>query len=214
MNLSYVIVLFGLSTLIHESPAATTLNYLDEQPTEDEWEYSIATAVYVVRNGFDYVNPTVTADRDWLHLEARYNYEALRTGSIWFGYNFTLGNELVLEITPKAGAVFGDISGFAPGYNLTINYKWFELFTDGEYFIDVGARQNNFFYTWTELSAAPADWVRLGVVIDRTKTLGADLDIRRGPLLGFSYKNVDFTTYWLEPGSSRSAFIFSVTLNF
>ncbi len=38
--------------------------------------------------------------------------------------------------------------------------------------------------------------------------------IRRGPLIGFKYKKVDLTTYWLSPGTRDGTFIFSVTVNF
>jgi len=181
---------------------------------EDEWEYALSVATYFVRNDREYVNPGFTADRGWVHLEARYNYEALKTGSLWLGYNFTFGDKLVLEATPMLGAVFGDLTGAAPGYTLSLTYKWLTFYTQGEYFIDAKAQENNFFYTWTELSAAPASWVRLGLVIDRTKAFGSTFDIRRGPLVGFTYKNFDVTTYWLDPGSNNSAVIFSVTINF
>ena len=55
------------------------------------------------------MQPTFTADRDWLHLEARYNYEALDTGSAWVGYNFSGGETLAWEFTPMIGGVFGDM---------------------------------------------------------------------------------------------------------
>ena len=58
------------------------------------------------------------------------------------------------------------------------------------------------------------EWCRVGLVVDRTKALGTSIDIRRGPLLGFTYKKFDFTAYWLSPGSNNSTFIFSVTMNF
>ena len=102
------------------------------------------------------------------------------------------------------GGVFGDITGFAPGYTVSLSYWKLELFTQGEYFIDAANSEGNFFYTWSELSLAPVDWFRFGIVIDRTKAFGSELDIRRGPLIGVKYKNIDFTTYWLDPGS-RSA---------
>ena len=79
------------------------------------------------------------------------------------------------------GGVFGDSTGIAPGYTLSLSYKWIELFTQGEYFIDAATRDSNFFYTWTELSAAPVEWLRLGLVIDRTKAFGSDFEVRRGP---------------------------------
>jgi len=50
-----------------------------------------------------YVSPDFSADRGWLHLEARYNNEALETGSLWAGYNFSVGKKLVLNATPMVG---------------------------------------------------------------------------------------------------------------
>jgi hypothetical protein len=110
--------------------------------------------------------------------------------------------------------VFGDITGIAPGYSLSLGYEQIEFFTQGEYFFDAGTRSGNFFYSWSELSCAPVTWFRAGIVIDRTKALGSNFEVRRGPLVGFRYKKIDFTTYWLSPGSRDSTFIFTVALNF
>ena len=41
------------------------------------------------------MNPTFPADRKWLHREARYNNENLRTGFLWVGYNFSTGKKWV-----------------------------------------------------------------------------------------------------------------------
>src|SRR4029079_17817660 len=141
-----------------------------------------------------------------------YNYEAIKTGSLWLGYNFSFGKKLALEATPMFGGVFGDITGIAPGYTISISYEPFEFFTQGEYFFDAGNRSGNFFYTWSELSCAPVTWFRAGIVIDRTRALGSNFEIRRGPLVGFRYKKIDFTTYWLSPGSLDSTVIFTVTI--
>jgi hypothetical protein len=84
----------------------------------------------------------------------------------------------------------------------------------GHNFIDATKSSENFFYNWSELSCSTASWFRVGLVLDRTKTLGSDLEIRRGPLLGFRYKKVDFTTYWLSPGSRESTFVFGLTVEF
>ena len=79
------------------------------------WSFAASAYTYVVPDDHDYVQPTVTADRGWLHLEARYNYEALDTGSAWVGYNFSGGETLAWEFTPMIGGVFGDTTGIAPG---------------------------------------------------------------------------------------------------
>jgi hypothetical protein len=144
-------------------------------------------------------------------LEARYNYEALKTDSVWLGYNFSTGKKLELQVTPMLGGVFGDISGIAPGYAISLHYKMVELSTQAEYFFDAGNRSNDFFYSWSELSASPADWFRMGVVVERTQASG-NSDVRRGPLVGFKYKNIDLTTYWLKPGSGEATFVFAVTI--
>ena len=80
------------------------------------WSFSASAYTYFVPDDREYVQPTFTADRDWLHLEARYNYEALDTGSVWVGYNFSGGEKLAWEFTPMLGGVFGDTNGIAPGY--------------------------------------------------------------------------------------------------
>jgi len=44
------------------------------------WSFSLTADGYVVPHSAFFISPTVTADREWLHLEARYNYENQQTG--------------------------------------------------------------------------------------------------------------------------------------
>jgi len=185
----------------------------DTERDETQWEFSLSTFTYLAQHARDYTNPNFVADREWLHLETRYNYEALKTGSVWLGYNVSTGTKLRFEVTPMLGGVFKNLTGIAPGYAITISYKTIELSTQAEYFFDIARRANDFFYSWSELSAAPTDWFRMGVVIERTQASG-NSDVRRGPLIGFKYKDVDLTTYWLRPGSSEATFVFAVTVRF
>ena len=217
MNLQGAVLAAAMASVVSVSLGGTETNILPDvadETAEDEWECSLSISTYLVQNGRDYANPILVADRDWLHLEARYNYEAIKTGSLWLGYNFSFGKKLAFEGAPMLGGVFGDITGIAPGYTISISYEPIEFFTQGEYFFDAGNRSENFFYTWSELSCAPVSWFRAGIVVDRTRALGSNFDIRRGPLVGFKYKKVDFTTYWLSPGSRDATFIFTVALNF
>ena len=147
----------------------------------------------------DYAQPTVAFDREWLHLEARYNYEGLDTGSAWVGYNFSGGEKLAWAFTPMIGGVFGNTTGIAPGYKGSLSWGKLELYTEGEYVFDPGDSSENFFYTWSEFSLAPVDWFRVGLVIQRTKLYETDFDIQRGFLAGVSFKRVDFTTYLFNP---------------
>src|SRR5436190_3578366 len=79
------------------------------------WSFSASASTYFVPDDHNYVQPTVRADRGRLHLEARYNYEGLDTGSAWVGCNFSGGKKLTWELTRMLGGVFGDTTGIAPG---------------------------------------------------------------------------------------------------
>ena len=72
-------------------------------PAEGEkWEFSFEAYSFTVPDDHSYVQPVFAADRDWLHLEARYNYEAIDTASVWAGWNFEFGDEVSFEVTQGA----------------------------------------------------------------------------------------------------------------
>ena len=160
------------------------------------------------------MNPNFTADRGWFHLEGRYNYEAFKAGSLWVGRNFKAGEKLGLAVTPMVGGVFGDLTGIALGYNLSLSYAKVELSSQCEYVFDTQDRSGNFFYTWSELSYSPLDWFRAGLVVQRTKVYKTDLNIQRGLLAGFSYKKLDFTTYVFNFGWTDPTVVLAVGVNF
>ncbi len=180
----------------------------------NQWSFTASVYGYLVPESRDYVNPNFTADRDWLHLEARYNYEALETGSLWVGYNLSFGDKLVFEFAPMLGGVFGNLTGIAPGYTFTLSYKRITLASQGEYVVDTGDSSESFFYTWSELSYAPVDWFRAGVAIQRTKAYKSELDIQRGLLVGASYKRVDLTVYVFNLGWTDATVVLAMGFNF
>ncbi len=81
---------------------------------------SLSQYGYIVPHDRSYALPTFTADSKQLHFGARYNYEDKETGSLWFGYNFSAGDKLALEVTPMIGGVFGNTAGIAPGYKASL----------------------------------------------------------------------------------------------
>lgn len=184
------------------------------EETDKAWSFSASAYTYIVPDSREYVQPTFTADHGWLHLEARYNYEDLNTGSLWFGYNFSGGEKLAWEITPMLGGVFGDTSGVAPGYKGSLSWWKLELYSEGEYVFDTGDSSESFFYNWSELTLAPLDWFRFGLVTQRTRVYKTDREIQRGLLAGFSYKRVDLTGYVFNPDDSKPTFVIAVALNF
>ena len=81
----------------------------------ESWQYSLTLDGYLPSSGEAYATPTFTVDHKWLRLEAHYNNEDLRTGSLWVGYNFAWGEKWQFEVTPMIGGVFGRTNGIAPG---------------------------------------------------------------------------------------------------
>ena len=148
-------------------------------------------------------NPAATADHGKLHLEARYQWEDWRTGSVWVGRNFDFGNELAVTFTPMAGAVFGLINGVAPGYVMEAEWRSLYLYSSMEYFIDPSDAESNFAYTWNELSV-DLNVVSVGLVAQRLRPFDSELDLQRGFLVMREQGDLLFGFYvfnlgWTEP---------------
>ncbi len=218
--IAFAVVFGGANALAQEalktrdSKATSTPPALIEETDEKAWSFSASATTYIVPDFQEYVQPTFTADRGWLHLEARYNYENLKTGSAWIGYNFSGGKKLEWEFTPMLGGVFGDTAGIAPGYKLSLTYWKFEFSSEGEWVFDLRDSEGSFFYNWAELSVSPVDWFRFGLVGQRTRAYQTDVDIQRGLLVGFSYKEIHFTTYVFNLDLDEQTWAFSVGVSF
>lgn len=172
---------------------------VDASSPNEQWTAAASVYVYFPPEGGDFLQPTLTADHDWLHLEARYNYESLDTGSVWFGYNLSGGRQVEWKFSPMLGAVFGKISGVAPGYSGSLSWQALELYTEGEYVIDTTNSSASYFYNWSELSLGLFDRLRIGVVVQHTHVYQSAHEIQRGVLAGLSYQRVDLTAYFFNP---------------
>jgi hypothetical protein len=181
---------------------------------EKAWSFSASAYTYVLPDDPDYVQPTIAADHGWLHLEGRFNYEDLDTGSAWFGYNFSVGETITLEFTPMVGAVFGNTTGIAPGYKGSLGWGKLDLSSETEYVIDTGSSADSFLYTWSELGLTPVDWCRFGLVVQRSKAYKTEFDIQRGFFAGISYNRVDVTAYVFNPDASRPIIVVGVGVSF
>lgn len=205
-----VVVLAALAILLAGGTARA------QAPAEagKAWSFSAAASIYALPDEPDYVQPAIAADRGWLHLEGRYNYEDRDTGSAWLGYNVSVGETVTLELTPMIGAVFGNTDGVAPGYKGSLGWRRLQLYSETEFVIDTRSSADSFLYTWSELEVAPADWCRFGLVAQRTKVYQTEFDIQRGFFVGVSYKGAAVTTYVFNPDAGRPIVVVGFTLSF
>jgi len=170
-----------------------------QESDSKRWSFEADANFYLIPNDF-FILPVVRADKKKLHLEARYNYEDRETFSAWAGINLSGGNALEYSITPMIGGVVGLSNGFAPGFEATLSYKKLELYSETEAFVDTNVRENNFLYTWTDLSYAPVDWLWFGISAQRTRLYQTDLDLQRGLLIGAGKERWEITGYLFNLG--------------
>ena len=212
---SIALVTLGLlSSAGAQSLSTNAPSELSNAESEKSWSFLASAYGYIVPESRDYVNLNFSADHHWLHLEGRYNYEAVDSGSIWAGYNFSFGEKLAVGFTPMVGGVFGSLTGVAPGYNFSLGWKRLLLSSQSEYFIDSEESSGNYFYTWSELSWSPWEWLRVGYAAQRTKAYQSSLDIQRGFLAGVIYRRIDFTTYVFNLGWTDPTVVLALGFNF
>ena len=208
---------FGLAALLALVAAAAIAQEEAAAGGSEEapaWEVEASIYAYFPPDDRHYGQPTVIANRDWLHLEGRYNYEAFHTESFWVGWNFGFGEELRLDATLMAGGVFGDTRGAAPGYELTLSWRRFELYSEGEYVIDARDSANNFFYNWAQLGYSPVEGLAVGLASQRTRAYHTGLDVQRGFFVGYSHEHVRLTAYVFNPGWETPTVVASLAVSF
>jgi hypothetical protein len=202
-------LLFGAAVTLNAQQASPPAS-----PEKEAWAFNASIYGYFPPEDFHYAQPTVTADRGALHLEARYNYEAPKSGSAWVGWNLETGKELTLNATLMAGGVVGDLRGVGPGYELTLAWKSFELYSEGEYVIDTSDSSGNFFYNWAQLGWSPVTWLSVGLVSQRTRLYHTGLDVQRGLFVGFTYKTLSLNVYVFNPGWETPTVVTSLAVSF
>jgi hypothetical protein len=182
--------------------------------SETAWEFGLSGALYVLPDEEDFVQPTLRADRGMLHLETRYNYEDRDSVSFFAGANFEFGDNLKLALTPMLGGLAGNTEGIIPALEADFTAGIFGAYAEAEYVFDLGDSSSKYFYMWSELSLWPTEWLRAGVVTQRTRVYKTERDIQRGLLLGFSFKRLEGTVYFFNPGSDDHFTVVSLGVSF
>jgi len=186
-----------------------------EPPGQSEtWSGRGLASFYALPDAANYLQPTAVADRDALHLELRYNYEAQNSVSGFVGRNVAFGTAVVLRMTPMLGAVVGDTTGIVPALELDLAWNRLEFYTEGEFVIDVTHPSDRFLYSWSETSVWITNRIRTGVVTQRTRAYRAGRDIQPGLLLGATMAKFEAAVYFFKPNSDDRFFVTSIGVTF
>ena len=171
------------------------------------WEFAITAYPTIVRGGENYTSAIAVADRGPLHLEARYNYESVGARSAFVGWTLSGGEGLTWEVTPLLGGAWGATQAFVPALEVSVAWKKIDIYVEAEYVDDSQQRTDSYFYAWSELGFRPAEWLRVGIAGQRTKTYSNERDIQRGPFAQITWGAVTIGGYWFNPGSSSQVFV-------
>jgi hypothetical protein len=206
------LLLGALTCSAQETGIATAPSSTADAPG---WTYSATGMYYSFHDQDDFLIAVATADQGPLHLEARYNYEAMDSGSLFAGWKFSGGEKLTYELTPILGAVFGQKEGIAPGVEAAAAYGIVDLYVEAEYVRDLEVRQDSFTYAWSELGFSPLEWLRFGLVGQRTLLYQSDRDIQRGGFTQLMNGKVTLGLYVFNPDDSDDRFtVFSLGAEF
>ena len=122
-----------------------------------------------MRDQPDFTVGVASLNHGSLHFEARYNYEAHDAGSAFVGWKFAGGDTVTFELTPIVGALFGSARGFVPGFEASIAYGSLDAYIEAEYVHDLEQSSPSYYYAWSELGWTPMEWLRIGLVGQRTR---------------------------------------------
>lgn len=182
-------------------PASEPKPATGAEAEERPWALRLSGYGYIVPDERFYVVPIAAFDYRWLHLEARYNYEAKEAGSVWVGYNLEWGEKLKFSFTPMLGGVFGKLNALGAGVEWALSWWLLEIYSEWEMVLDLGDVEQSYFYAWTELSMRPLEWLRFGLALQRTRVHDIPVGVSWGPLLGFSVWKLEVAGYYFNPGN-------------
>ena len=208
MRKIYLLLLLGFVSikLFAQETAADSAN--------SKWSFSAWAEYFIIPGEKDFFNPTFYARSDKLHFEGRYNYEDRNTASFWGGWRFKFGKGVKFVIVPMAGIVFGNTEGIAPGLEMEIAYKKFDLYSESEHVFDFSGKKNNFFYMYSELAFRPIKAIRTGIMTQRTKVYETDRELQRGIFGEYYFGRFRVGAFYFNPFANDNFLIASFSVDF
>lgn len=148
--------------------------------------------------------------KNW-YLEGRYNYEALKTISLYAGRTFEKKSKLSYSLSPVIGAVIGRFNGGSVGANSECDYKKFFFSSQFQYTFSVHNRNDNFFYSWSDLSCLMANNIYAGISVQQTNLYKVKYKLEKGFFLKTIINRWTFPLYVFNPALKERYFVLGLT---
>ncbi len=147
------------------------------------------------------------------YVEARYNYEAAKSLSLYVGKIFSKEGKFSYSITPLLGGITGMFKGGSAGLNVTMDIGKLFFASQSQFTSPAGGEQSGFIFSWSELAYQPLKWVYAGLALQHTRYLqtGAK-SVEPGVVVGFSVGLWTFPLYAFSPMANDRYFIAGINL--
>ena len=178
------------------------------------FEATATAYAYFMPDASNFVIVVAPVDIRRVHVEARYNYEALNSGAGFVGFNLGWGERVKLHLTPMIGAVVGDLDGWVPALRWTLTWWKLDIYSESEVVFDLAGPGDSFFYNWSELGISPLEWLRGGIVIQRSRVFQTPLDIQRGLFVGVTVRFATVSLYELNAGWTTPTWIAALAVSY
>jgi hypothetical protein len=208
-------LLFLLSagiTFSQQLPADTLMAKHDT--ASHNWSFEAEAYYYILPGEKNTTTLMGYADYKSFHSEVRYNYEDLQTLSAFGGYRFNTGHKFTVGVTPILGFAVGNTDGIIPGLLLDLMWHKFDFYSESEYVMNFEGKENNYFYTWSELGITPFDNFRTGISANRTRLFKSALDFQRGIFAEYTLKKLTAGINYFNPFTNDSYVIIIINYAF
>jgi len=165
-------------------------------------------------NNIDYVwTPVVHhVTEKGMYAEMRYNYEELRTGSVYFGKTFSPKGTVESSFTPSLGIVAGNYTGASLALNTGLNYKNIFFNSQAQYTVSAEKTGNNFYYNWSDLYYQSLPWLFTGVTMQQTLLYNTGLKMETGVLMGFRRGRWTIPVYLFNVLNEKKYFVIGMNV--
>ena len=114
------------------------------------------------------------------YVEGRYNYEEVKTLSVFAGKTFEKNGDWSYAVTPLAGIVTGKFNGGAVAENATIGYRKFLFSLQTQYTFSIEDRHQNFLYGWADISYRLFSGLSAGMSLQQTSPVQSKAKTEKG----------------------------------
>ena len=148
--------------------------------------------------------------RNW-YIEGRYNYEALKTMSVYAGKTFEKESNFSYSASPVIGAVLGRFNGGSIGINTEADYKRCFFSSQLQYTFSFKDKRENFIYSWSDLSYQALNNIYAGFSVQQTNLYKEACRLEKGIFVKASFNKWSLPFYVFNPTTRDKYFVLGLS---